>query len=190
MIRAWIGLGLLAGALPLSVDTAFRWPAAIAWQFPVPFSRELAEADGCGAGYLITRGVGGAGGHQGADLSNRRAGGIVRAVANGVVIVAGGGSSGYGEHVVLAHRLGDGRLIYTIYAHLESRSIAVSPATIVHAGDPLGRVGRTGIATSPHLHFEVRTPRRAEQRWETTPVADPLLFVSEHLADTDSTFAR
>lgn len=42
----------------------------------------------------------------------------------------------------------------TIYAHLSSRS--VEEGTSVGRGDELGKVGATGRATGPHLHYEVR----------------------------------
>jgi murein DD-endopeptidase MepM/ murein hydrolase activator NlpD len=50
----------------------------------------------------------------------------------------------------VAHRSG----VRTIYAHL-SRAL-VSLGQRVATGEAVGRVGATGDATGPHLHFEVR----------------------------------
>ncbi len=42
---------------------------------------------------------------------------------------------------------------YTLYAHLKRGSIVVKPGQTVKAGTPLGRVGNSGSAMIPHLHF-------------------------------------
>lgn len=134
------------------------------------------------------------GGHQGADLSIRRGGDPVRASANGIVVLAGRGEDpgGFGIHVVIAHRSADGRLVYSVYAHLERGSVRVKPGAPVAAGQILGRVGSTGRATSPHLHFEIRLPDHPHQRWEKAKVVDPIEFVGARLPETrsDTTWAR
>ena len=53
---------------------------------------------------------------------------------------------------VLEHAA-DGRDFF--FAHCQSGSTAVSQGQAVAAGDPLCRVGHTGDATGPHLHFEI-----------------------------------
>jgi murein DD-endopeptidase MepM/ murein hydrolase activator NlpD len=72
----------------------------------------------------------------------------VRAAGAGRVIEAGF-NDGFGLNVVIAH----GSSVTTRYAHLSS--IAVGPGTAVATGTLVGRVGATGHATGPHLHFEV-----------------------------------
>jgi len=44
----------------------------------------------------------------------------------------------------------------TQYCHMASGSLAVKPGELVKAGQPLGRVGLSGLTEYPHLHFTVR----------------------------------
>ena len=130
--------------------------------------------------------------HQGADLGRGRAGDTVRAAAAGIVarVAAGGADAGYGTHIVLAHRLPGGAVAYSVYAHLLTGSASVRAGDIVQAGAALARVGQSGRASTPHLHFEVRLPRDPSARWEHARVTDPLEFVLQRLpaqrADTSA----
>jgi lysozyme family protein len=87
--------------------------------------------------------------HSGVDFL-ARFGAAVRAAGSGRVAFAGFNSGGYGNLVVIDHGLG----VSSWYAHLSS--IAVRHGQSVGAGALVGRVGATGDATGPHLHFEVR----------------------------------
>jgi murein DD-endopeptidase MepM/ murein hydrolase activator NlpD len=62
----------------------------------------------------------------------------------------------YGNLVVIEHPFPspDGQTVYTLYAHLQD--IAVQTGDTVNEGQEIGRIGDTGIAVGPHLHFEVR----------------------------------
>lgn len=86
--------------------------------------------------------------HQGLDMP-RPHGSPVRSVREGVVIFAGWRGS-YGRLVILKHPGG----VRTWYGHLSA--ITVEPGQRIAAGTLLGRVGSSGLATGPHLHFEVR----------------------------------
>ena len=176
----------IAGVLADPGDTMERWCWSGAWVYPVGDPRVLGEPEVRGdAGYRVLRPVlRGRRGvtHQGADLGNRGKGGTVRAAASGLVVrAANSASSGYGEHVVIAHRLDDGGLVYSVYAHLVNGSITVKEGEIVPAGMSIGRVGRTGRASTEHLHFEIRRPRNPELRWENAGVEDPLAFIQKRL---------
>jgi murein DD-endopeptidase MepM/ murein hydrolase activator NlpD len=87
--------------------------------------------------------------HEGIDLP-APVGTPVFAAADGRVVYAGSGVRGYGNLIVLKHA-GD---LLTAYAH--NSVLLVSQGQTVRAGDRIARVGQSGHATGPHLHFEVR----------------------------------
>ncbi len=86
--------------------------------------------------------------HEGIDIGAANRSAIV-AAASGTVIKAGW-MSGYGNTVVIDH--GDG--ISTLYGHCSV--IHVAEGKSVTMGAKVASVGSTGLATGPHLHFEVR----------------------------------
>jgi murein DD-endopeptidase MepM/ murein hydrolase activator NlpD len=64
--------------------------------------------------------------------------------------------TGWGNYVVVRHTLKNGETIYSLYGHLAPKTVRVKKGDIVSAGEPLGKVGRTGRASSAHLHLEIR----------------------------------
>jgi len=86
--------------------------------------------------------------HSGVDIVAPR-GTPVFAAAAGTVKLAEW-SAGYGNTVIIDHEDG----YSTCYGHLDD--IAVSGGQKVEAGEQIGTVGATGMATGPHLHFELR----------------------------------
>lgn len=56
-----------------------------------------------------------------------------------------------GNHVILD--LGDGHFAY--YAHLQPGSVSVKAGDLVGRGQVLGRIGNSGDAREPHLHFQL-----------------------------------
>jgi lipoprotein NlpD len=86
--------------------------------------------------------------HEGIDIAASE-GTAIRAAADGRVIFSGA-MRGYGNVIIVEHA---DRLV-TVYAH-NQRNL-VDEGTRVRTGDELARVGQTGRATGPHLHFEVR----------------------------------
>ena len=74
----------------------------------------------------------------------------VVAAAAGTVVIAGVHSS-YGYYVKIDH----GNGMQTLYAHCLAGSLLVNVGDHVDAGTPIARIGMTGYATGPHLHFEV-----------------------------------
>ncbi|HEV2727823.1 MAG TPA: peptidoglycan DD-metalloendopeptidase family protein [Solirubrobacterales bacterium] len=124
---------------------------------PVRFLRPVAGpmGDGFGAPRTGYR-------HQGIDFPVPE-GTRVGASGVGTTIFAGYNSGGFGNLVVIQHRLG----YTTWYAHLSSITSWVGEQ--VEGGTRIGYVGSTGRSTGPHLHFEVR-------RYDT-PVDPAPLFV-------------
>ena len=86
--------------------------------------------------------------HMGLDLTAAK-GTKVRATADGQVSFAGR-SGDFGRLVIVEHSDG----YETRYAHL--KFIEVTKGKRVKRGAVIGRVGETGNATGPHLHYEVR----------------------------------
>lgn len=86
--------------------------------------------------------------HHGVDIG-APTGTPIRAFAAGTVTFAGA-RGGYGNVVIVQHANG----VETRYAHQSRMDVVVGQR--VGAGDVVGRVGATGVATGPHLHFEVR----------------------------------
>ena len=110
---------------------------------PVRFLRPLNVPEGDGFGYPGGRR------HDGIDFPAPM-GTPVGAAGVGTVISAGWNSGGYGNLVIVQHRLG----YQTYYAHLSR--FTVSTGSRVAGGVRIGYVGSTGHSTGPHLHFEVR----------------------------------
>jgi murein DD-endopeptidase MepM/ murein hydrolase activator NlpD len=86
--------------------------------------------------------------HTGIDLRDDY-GAPVRTTAAGRVVTAEW-TGGYGKMVEIDH----GNGIATRYGHLSG--IVVHEGDVVEAGGIVGRIGSTGRATGPHLHYEVR----------------------------------
>jgi murein DD-endopeptidase MepM/ murein hydrolase activator NlpD len=86
--------------------------------------------------------------HPGLDLAPGWRARVV-AAQNGEVLFAGI-RAGYGRLIILDH----GNGLTTRYGHLDQ--ILIKLHQTVLKGDLIGRVGMTGMATGPHLHFEVR----------------------------------
>ncbi|MDI6765090.1 MAG: M23 family metallopeptidase [Thermodesulfobacteriota bacterium] len=99
--------------------------------------------------------------HMGIDISPP-AGAAIKASGSGKVIYSGNTIRGYGNLIILRHS----EEFVTIYGHNEAN--LVEEGEWVERGQVIGKVGQTGRATGPHLHFEIRKNNRA---------VDPLLFL-------------
>ena len=99
--------------------------------------------------------------HQGLDISSPP-GTPIKASNAGKVIYSNNGIKGYGNLIILRH---SGEYV-TVYAHNQVN--LVEEGAWAEKGQIIGKVGQTGRATGPHLHFEIRKNNKA---------LDPLLFL-------------
>ena len=72
-------------------------------------------------------------------------------MSDGVVTAADRSLSGYGNHVDIQH----GGHIVSRYAHLSGYAKGIRPGVPVVKGQLIGYCGSSGIATGPHVHYEI-----------------------------------
>jgi murein DD-endopeptidase MepM/ murein hydrolase activator NlpD len=111
----------------------------------------------------VSSGYGGRRGglHEGIDIPARR-GTPIHAAEAGRVIHSSRKLGDYGRVIIIKHTGG----YSTVYAHNDRND--VKKGQFVEKGQVIGRVGETGNASGPHLHFEVRHDRVAR---------NPLLYL-------------
>ena len=100
--------------------------------------------------------------HEGIDMA-APVGTPVRASAEGTVLYASDALAGYGKMVVLQH----GGDLITAYAH--NAMLLVRVGERVRRGQVIARVGQTGRASAPHLHFEVRRGKIPQNPYRFLP---------------------
>lgn len=91
------------------------------------------------------------GDHWGIDIA-APTGTKIYAAHSGHVVYSGHGFHGYGKFVIL-----ESGTMATFYSHCQK--LLVRQGQWVEQGQLIAKVGRTGNATGPHLHFEVRQNR-------------------------------
>ena len=89
--------------------------------------------------------------HKGLDIAGNMGDNIVSAMDGTVVQYSKEGD--YGKHL----RIQNGEVL-TLYAHCSE--LLVQEGSTVKQGDVIAKVGATGRATGPHLHFEIRRDDR------------------------------
>ena len=105
--------------------------------------------------------------HQGVDFG-APAGTPVFAAADGVVEDARW-AGGYGRWLLIRH----GQAVETAYGHLSAWASGVGPGSRVRQGQVVAFVGESGLATGPHLHFEVLEAGRRIDPREAPRLAGP-----------------
>jgi len=152
---ALIGELFVSGAQNPISENRFEVPIHPVWPVSSPFGERRSYNGGPPTSY-----------HSGIDYS-AKTGALVLAPAAGQVVLARG-LQVRGNAIVLDHGAG----VHSGYWHLSS--LIVNEGDTVEQGDPLGRVGSTGLSTGSHLHWEVRVG--------ATPV-DPLQWVDADLIE-------
>jgi murein DD-endopeptidase MepM/ murein hydrolase activator NlpD len=99
--------------------------------------------------------------HQGIDISSP-SGTPIKAAGSGRVIYSGNSIRGYGNLIIIRHS----EEFVTVYAHNQVN--LVEEGMRVEKGKIIAKVGQTGRASGPHLHFEIRRNNKA---------IDPLLVL-------------
>ena len=89
--------------------------------------------------------------HSGRDFAAPEGAPVVAALSG--TVLSSGLAGGYGIAIELDHREPRRR---TLYGHLSE--FYVKAGQSLQKGEVIGRVGRTGLGTGPHLHFELRLP--------------------------------
>ena len=124
--------------------------------------------------------------HLGQDWNGNRGGDSdlgdpVHSVANGLVVYAEDVGGGWGNVVIVAHRV-DAEMVTSLYGHLDR--ISVELGAEVDRGDLVGTIGDAHGVYIPHLHFELRDdptlgvgPGYAA---DTTGYVDPGVFIPAH----------
>ncbi|MEM7613188.1 MAG: peptidoglycan DD-metalloendopeptidase family protein, partial [Pseudomonadota bacterium] len=114
--------------------------------------------------------------HRGVDYS-AAAGTPIMAAGDGKIIFRGT-QRGYGKVVILQH----GGNITTLYAHMRNFRKGQRVGTRVKQGETIGFVGKTGLATAPHLHYEYRL-NGVHRNPRTVPLPQASPIKDEYLAD-------
>jgi len=154
-------------------------PSAEGFIWPVTTSRKISSPQG----NRVSPGNGiGSSNHKGVDICNVSYTSSIYATKSGKVLIASmpytnpdGGSSGYGNYVVIDHGGG----MSTLYAHMSI--VKVSVGQYVSQGDVIGVTGNTGASTGPHLHYEVHSTTMVNGR-AVTVYENPLNYLPGYIA--------
>ena len=149
----------------------FIWPVTTSKMISSPQGNRVSPGNGIGSSN-----------HKGVDICNVSYSSKIYATKSGKVLIASmpysdpdGGSSGYGNYVVIDHGGG----MSTLYAHMSI--VKVSVGQYVTQGDVIGVTGNTGASTGPHLHYEVHSTTMVNGR-AVTVYENPLNYLPGYIA--------
>lgn len=139
----------------LESQSEFAWlelPENASYECPsldLDYASPISGISSSGFGYRLHPILGEVKFHYGTDFPANQ-GDDIAAFADGTVLIAGESDS-YGNYIIISHDGG----IQTLYAHCSE--LLVSSGEYVSQGQIIARVGSTGLATGPHLHFELKS---------------------------------
>jgi len=139
----------LSWEVPAAVTLVFNYPLSVPWTDTLGFGQSWSTYYGhLGEDYGIVDGVGTP----------------IHAIASGEVILRHdypGVSPDWGNALIIRHDMPNGETVYSQYAHLES--MLVDEGEEVELGEQIGTMGKTGFATGPHLHLEIKDAPNFEE---------------------------
>jgi murein DD-endopeptidase MepM/ murein hydrolase activator NlpD len=127
--------GASGGPIPKPTVVRVTAPAAGGWRWPLGGDNYVSQFFWSG--------------HHAIDIATSY-GAPIYAAVSGTVVYAGWRSYTGGGNVIWVKQ---GTKLYTTYNHLSYVGVRVGQS--IRAGQVIGRVGTSGVATGPHLHFEV-----------------------------------
>jgi Peptidase family M23 len=125
--------------------------------------------------------------HLGDDFNgiggqNTDLGDFVFAAADGLVVYTGIPSEGWGNVIIMNHKLLDGNMIQTMYAHLYRINVKLDQ--LVGRGEKIGLIGNADGLYAAHLHYEMRVGDGVDigGGYSANPLnrIDPTKFTQEH----------
>ncbi len=164
-LAAGVYVAACSDPIPVTNSSANDLPVAKWFVYPVGEGRFVTQAKDSVDGWYNAQDFG-VNSHLGEDW-NRNTGGNtdcgepVRSAADGKVTYADDAGLGWGNVLIVTHRLESGDLVQTLYGHL--KQIDKDSGT-VKIGERLGSVGDANGRYPCHLHFELRL--RSSPAWD------------------------
>lgn len=133
--------------------------------------------------------------HPGEDWNGKTGGDTdlgepVFAISHGRVVDSDFYRPGWGNVTLIEHRLPDGRVVWSQYAHMEDRRVATGE--VVARGQHIGGIGKgADNRWVAHLHFEIRKKNLPANQWfdlvrhrdqVVANYENPRVFIQSHLA--------
>ncbi len=103
----------------------------------------------------------------------------IYAVADGVVVHAGGSYEGRSPNTIVVKHEIDGKVYESWYVHMYDHGVLVKEGDTIKAGQQIGLVGSNGNSTGPHLHLEIHDPSLGDGG-DVSDLLTPDDFLSEH----------
>ncbi|MEN8206606.1 MAG: peptidoglycan DD-metalloendopeptidase family protein [Pseudomonadota bacterium] len=125
--------------------------------------------------------------HRGVDYA-ASSGTAIKSTANGKIVHIGK-KGGYGNTIIVQH----GSRYSTLYAHMSKYRGGLKKGSRVKQGQTIGYIGSSGLATGPHLHYELRVDGTHRDPLRVKlPGADPLnkKYMADFTAKSENLMAQ